>query len=113
MASSQLIARHARETSGRLAPAAHFAKFESRCIDRLARSIGDLQDFVRTVQARAASACIEPSWLYDRSVTPSHAAAESLVGLVLAKTSERITSWREHWYRLHASLRSFCWEGLS
>jgi hypothetical protein len=39
MASSQLIARHARETSGRLAPAAHFAKFESRCIDRLARSI--------------------------------------------------------------------------
>jgi hypothetical protein len=33
----------------------------------------------------AASACIEPSWLYDRSVTPSHAAAESLVGLVLAQ----------------------------
>jgi hypothetical protein len=25
-----LIARHARETSGRLAPPAHFAKFESR-----------------------------------------------------------------------------------
>jgi hypothetical protein len=49
MASSQLIARHSRETSGRLAPAAHFAKFESRCIDRLARSIGDLQDIVRTV----------------------------------------------------------------
>jgi hypothetical protein len=47
MASSQLIARHARETSGKLAPAAHFAKFESRCIDRLARSIGDLQDIVR------------------------------------------------------------------
>jgi bifunctional non-homologous end joining protein LigD len=44
MASSQLIARHARETSGRLAPAAHFAKFESRCIDRLARSLGDLRD---------------------------------------------------------------------
>jgi hypothetical protein len=30
MASSRLIARHARETSGRLAPTAHFAKFESR-----------------------------------------------------------------------------------
>jgi hypothetical protein len=30
MASSLLIARHARETSGSLAPAAHFAKFESR-----------------------------------------------------------------------------------
>jgi ATP-dependent DNA ligase len=44
MASSQLIARHARESSGRLAPAAHFAKFESRWIDRLARSIGDLRD---------------------------------------------------------------------
>jgi hypothetical protein len=29
MASSLLIARHARETSGSLAPAAHFAKFES------------------------------------------------------------------------------------
>ena len=29
------------------------------------------------------------------------------------ETSERITSWREHWYWLHASLRSFCWEGLS
>ena len=28
MVSSRLIARHARETSGRLAPAAHFAKFE-------------------------------------------------------------------------------------
>jgi DNA invertase Pin-like site-specific DNA recombinase len=55
MASSQLIARHARETSGRLAPAAHFAKFESRCIDRLARSIGDLQDIVRTVRARGAT----------------------------------------------------------
>jgi hypothetical protein len=54
MASSQLIAPHARETSGRLAPAAHFAKFESRRIDRLARSIGDLQDIVRTVQARGA-----------------------------------------------------------
>jgi hypothetical protein len=54
MASSQLIARHARENSGRLTPAAHFAKFESRWIDRLARGIGDLQDFVRTVQARGA-----------------------------------------------------------
>src|SRR5215470_7498763 len=30
MASSRLTARHARETCGRLAPAAHFAKFESR-----------------------------------------------------------------------------------
>jgi len=30
MASSRLIARHARETSGRLAPAAHFAKYQSR-----------------------------------------------------------------------------------
>jgi hypothetical protein len=30
MASSRLIARHARETSRTLAPAAHFAKFESR-----------------------------------------------------------------------------------
>jgi hypothetical protein len=30
MASSLLIARQARETSGSLAPAAHFAKFESR-----------------------------------------------------------------------------------
>jgi hypothetical protein len=30
MASSQLIARHARETAGRLALAAHFANFESR-----------------------------------------------------------------------------------
>jgi hypothetical protein len=28
--SSRLIARHARETSRSLAPAAHFAKFESR-----------------------------------------------------------------------------------
>ena len=49
-----MIARHSRETSGRLAPAAHFAKFELCCIDRLARSIGDLQDIVRTVQARGA-----------------------------------------------------------
>jgi DNA invertase Pin-like site-specific DNA recombinase len=55
MASSQLIARRARETSGRLAPAAHFAKFDSRCIDRLARSIGDLQDIVRAVRAKGAS----------------------------------------------------------
>jgi hypothetical protein len=54
MASSQLIARHARETSERLAPAAHFAKFESCCVDRLARSIGDLQDIVRTRARRAA-----------------------------------------------------------
>jgi hypothetical protein len=54
MASSQLIARHARENSGRIAPAAQFAKFESRCIDRLARSICDLQDIVRAVQARGA-----------------------------------------------------------
>jgi hypothetical protein len=30
MASSRLIARQARETAGSLAPAAHFAKFESR-----------------------------------------------------------------------------------
>jgi len=30
MASSRLIARQARETLGSLAPAAHFAKFESR-----------------------------------------------------------------------------------
>jgi hypothetical protein len=29
IASSLLIARHARETYGSLAPAAHFAKFES------------------------------------------------------------------------------------
>jgi hypothetical protein len=36
----------------RAGTAAHFAKFESRCIDRLARNIGDLQDIVRTVQAR-------------------------------------------------------------
>jgi DNA invertase Pin-like site-specific DNA recombinase len=50
-----LIARRARETSGRLAPAARFAKFDSRCIDRLARSIGDLQDIVRAVRAKGAS----------------------------------------------------------
>jgi len=30
MAFSLLIARHARDTSGSLAPAAYFAKFESR-----------------------------------------------------------------------------------
>jgi hypothetical protein len=30
IASSRLIARQARETRGSLAPAAHFAKFESR-----------------------------------------------------------------------------------
>jgi hypothetical protein len=52
MASSHLIARHARETAGRLAPAAHFAKFESRHVDRPAPCIGDLQDIVRTMQVR-------------------------------------------------------------
>jgi hypothetical protein len=40
MASSRLIARHARETSGRLAPAAHFAKFESRRNGNFLRTAG-------------------------------------------------------------------------
>jgi hypothetical protein len=41
MASSQLIARHARETGGRLAPGAHFAKFESRHNGNVLRTLRD------------------------------------------------------------------------
>ena len=40
----------------------------------------------------AASACIEPSGLYDRSGTPSHAVAEFLVALALGPKRRRIAS---------------------
>jgi hypothetical protein len=59
MASSRLIARHARETSGRLAPAAHFAKFESHRNGKFLRT----RCVMAVMQSRADRATKNPHWI--------------------------------------------------
>src|SRR5215468_5386030 len=60
MASSRLIARHARETSGRLAPAAHFAKFESR---RNGNFPAHTLRVMAVMQSRADRETKNPHWI--------------------------------------------------